>query len=97
MMRKHVLLPLAAALAAKLAPHRVPKFVASSGGCTAVAYWGGTLQVFAADGTLTTQQLQPQDISSLAWAGNTLILGQSDGCVLALQTTGNQRAYWKSP
>ena len=75
-----------AALTAKLAPYRVPKFVATSAGLTAVAYWGGTLQVFAADGTLKTQQLLPQDISALAWAGNTLIVGQSDGCLLALAT-----------
>ncbi len=76
-----------AALTAKLAPHRVPKFVATSFCLTAVAYWGGTLQVFAADGTLDTQQLQPQDISALAWSGNMLIVGQSDGCVLALETS----------
>ena len=76
-----------AALTAKLAPHRVPKFVVTSAGLTAVAYWGGTLQVFAADGTLNTQQLQPQDISALAWAGNTLIVGQSDGCVVSLEAS----------
>jgi hypothetical protein len=75
-----------AALTAKLAPHRVPKFIVTSSGRTALAYWGGTLQVFAADGTLSAQQLQPHDISALAWSGNTLILGQSDGCVLALET-----------
>jgi hypothetical protein len=73
-------------LTAKLAPHRVPKFVVTGAGLTAVAYWGGTLQVFAADGTLKTQQLLPQDITALAWAGNMLVVGQSDGCVLALET-----------
>ena len=51
----------------------------------AVAYWGGTLQIFTADGTLKTQQLQPQDISALAWSGQTLLVGQSDGCVLAVE------------
>jgi hypothetical protein len=75
-----------AALTAKLAPWRVPKFVASGADLTAVAYWGGTLQLFAADGTLKAQQLQPQDISAMVWAGNTLIVGQSDGCVVALKT-----------
>ena len=74
------------ALKAKLAPHRVPKFVVTRNGFTAVAYWGGTLQVFAADGTLNAQQLQPHDISAMAWVGNTLVLGQSDGCVVALET-----------
>jgi hypothetical protein len=74
-----------AALTAKLAPYRVPKFIVTGAGLTALAYWGGTLQVFAADGTLKTQQLQPQDISALAWAGNALIVGQSDGCVLGLE------------
>jgi hypothetical protein len=54
-------------------------------GLTAVAYWGGTLQVFSAEAALETQQLLPQDISSLAWVGDSLVAGQSDGRVVAVK------------
>jgi hypothetical protein len=79
-----------AALAKKLLADRVPKFVATHEGATAVAYWGGTLQVFDAGGALRTQQLQPQDITALAWAGTTIIVGQSDGCVVALKESAGE-------
>ena len=69
----------------KLAPDRLPKFLLAGNGITAVAYWGGTLQRFAADGTLLTQQVLPQDINALAWSGTTLVLGLSDGRVIALK------------
>jgi hypothetical protein len=74
-----------AALAQKLATNRVPKFVAAGNGMTAIAYWGGTLQVFAADGSLRSQQLQPQDITALACDRSTLLVGQSDGSVVAFK------------
>ncbi len=51
---------------------------------TAVSYWGGTVQIFAADGTLKTQQMLPQDISALLWHGDTLVCGLADGEILAL-------------
>ena len=79
-----------AALAKKLLADRVPKFVATHEGATAVAYWGGTLQVFDAGRALRTQQLQPQDITALAWAGTTIIVGQSDGCVVALKESAGE-------
>ncbi len=68
-----------------LAPHRVVKGVATANGLTAVAYWGGTLQLFAADGTLKAQQTLPTDINALTWAGTTLVVAQADGKVLGLQ------------
>jgi hypothetical protein len=74
-----------AVLSGRILPDRVPKFISVCDGSIAVAYWGGTLQIFAADGELRTQQLQPQDISALVWNGKTLIVGQSDGCVVAME------------
>ena len=65
--------------------NRVAKLTATAGGVTAVGYWGGTLQVFAADGSLKTQQQLPQDIAQLAWCGGTLVVGLADGKLIALQ------------
>lgn len=73
------------ALKAKLVPARVVKLVAGEGGLTAVAYWGGTLQVFDAAGEVKAQQLLPQDISGLAWAGGKVVAALADGRVLGLQ------------
>ena len=72
-------------LKGKLALNRVAKFITTSNGITAVAYWGGTLQTFGGDGAVKSRQLLPQDISALTWAGNTLIVGQADGNVVALE------------
>ena len=52
------------ALASKLVPNRLPRFAATGPAVGAIAYWGGTLQIFSADGALKAQQLQPQDISA---------------------------------
>ena len=51
---------------------------------TAVSYWGGTLQIFGADGAVKTQQMLPQDISSMAWQGANLVTGLADGSVMSL-------------
>lgn len=68
-----------------LLPYRIAKYQASQGNLTAIGYWGGTLQIFATDGTLQTQQLLPQDLVGLAWAGDQLISVQSDGRVTSFQ------------
>jgi len=68
-----------------LLPYRVPKFVATGNGLTAVGYWGGGLQVFAADGTLKAQQQLSQDIAGLTWFDTRLIAALADGRVQALQ------------
>jgi hypothetical protein len=65
--------------------NRLPKLTATAGGVMAVGYWGGTLQVFAADGTLKTEQQLPQDIAQLAWCGGKLVVGLADGKLVALQ------------
>lgn len=63
---------------------RVVKQVAAGNGFTAIGYWGGTLQVFDANGNLKSQQQLPQDLTGIAWLSDKLIVGQSDGTVLAL-------------
>ncbi len=74
-----------AELKAQLAPMRLPKFVAVANGRTAIAYWGGTLQLF--DGAvLKTQQQLPQDVAALAWQGDTLVAALADGIVVGLAT-----------
>ena len=70
----------------KLAADRLPKLMAAANGITAVGYWGGTLQTFDAQGNVKTQQVLPQDIASLVWAGNTLVVGLADGRVMGLST-----------
>lgn len=70
---------------AKLLPARVVKTVATGNGLTAVGYWGGTLQIFTADGTEKTRQMLPQDIAAMYWNGATLVVGLADGRVLGLK------------
>jgi hypothetical protein len=72
-------------LAKALAPSRVVKGVVTANGLTAVAYWGGLVQLFAADGALKAQVALPQDINALAWNGATLVVAQADGKVCGLQ------------
>lgn len=50
----------------------------------AISYWGGMLQLFAADGTLKTQQMLSQDITAMLWNDRTLIIGLAGGDILAL-------------
>src|SRR5262249_34019150 len=53
-------------------------------GVTAVAYWGGTVQVLGADGAVRTSQLLPQDLAGMAWLDGKLVVGLADGQVVAL-------------
>ena len=75
---------LAAITMEKLAPNRVVKMTATANNVTAVAYWGGTVQIFDAAGTLQSHQLLQQDIAGLAWLDTLLAVGLSDGRVLGL-------------
>jgi hypothetical protein len=67
----------------KLLPHRVIKWVAAEKGLTAIAYWGGTLQILDAHGAAKGQQLFSQDMAAMAWSGGKLIVALADGRVLA--------------
>ena len=66
-------------------PDRVIKFIAKGDGVTAVAYWGGLVKTFDAQGQCRTQQMMPQDIGAIAWFGDKLILGLADGMAMALE------------
>ncbi len=77
---------LPAALVKNIPPGRIVKRIATNGALTAVGYWGGTLQVWNADGTVKARQQLQQDISGLAWMGaDTLVVALSDGRVLSLK------------
>jgi len=65
--------------------NRLVKQVVTANNLTAIAYWGGALQIIAADGTLKAQQTLPQDINTLTWSGNTLVVCLADGKILGLQ------------
>ena len=69
---------------AKLLPNRIVKQTATGNGLTAVAYWGGALQTFDAAGNVKTEQMLPQDVTAMLWAGNTLVVATADGKVLGL-------------
>jgi hypothetical protein len=66
----------------KLVPHRIVKWVAADKGLTAVAYWGGTLQILDAHGATKARQLLPQDIAAMTWSGGKLAVALADGRVL---------------
>ena len=75
----------ALALAKKQSPkNRIVKMVAVGKDLVAVAYWGGSVQVVAADGQIRTAQLLPHDVTGLAWLDGKLVVGLSDGEVIAL-------------
>ncbi len=75
----------ALAIAKKQAPkNRIVKTVAVGKDLIAVAYWGGTVQVVDADGQVRTAQLLPHDVTSIASLDGNLVVGLSDGEVVAL-------------
>jgi len=64
---------------------RLPKYIAPRDGIVAVACWGGTLQLLdAATGKVMASELLPQDITGLAWMGDLLAVGLSDGQIAGL-------------
>ena len=67
----------------KLIPHRVVKYVAVDRGLTAIAYWGGALQVLADKGAAKYQQMLSQDVAAMAWSSGKLVVALADGSVLA--------------
>lgn len=63
---------------------RIVKLMATKAPVTAVAFWGGTLILYDAAGAPTSRQQMPQDITALAWLGDTLAVGLADGRVMGL-------------
>ena len=66
-------------------PTRLKKMVSSNGHLTAVAYWGGTLDILDDSGTARFAYRGPQDITALAWENSRLLVGDADGNLVALQ------------
>lgn len=71
-------------IAKNLHPARIVKFIQSKDDRTAVAYWGGTVEVFDGKGQVKTSQLLPHDVAGMKWLGTRLVIAQSDGSVIAL-------------
>jgi hypothetical protein len=64
---------------------RIVKLMATREPMSAVAHWGGTLVLYDnAAGTPKSRQQLPQDITALAWLGDSLVVGLADGRVVAL-------------
>ena len=68
----------------KAAPGRLAKLIATENGQTAVAYWGGRVEVYGKGGALRAAHSFVQDVTALAWAGRRLIVGDADGRLTAL-------------
>lgn len=69
---------------ARSGPSRIVKFVVPLGGGSAVAFWGGGLEIVSGDGTVQRRTRLDQDVTALASAGGTLLAGLADGRVLAV-------------
>jgi hypothetical protein len=67
----------------RVGPWRVVKLVAAHDGRTAVAYWGGRVEIFDKGGLRAARSL-PQDVTALAWSGRELVVGDADGRLVAL-------------
>ena len=65
-------------------PGRIVKFASSRGQIVAIGYWGGLVRVIGGDGKVTGARQFAHDVSGLAWMGETLVVGLSDGRVLGL-------------
>jgi hypothetical protein len=62
---------------------RIVKMVAAHDGLTAVAYWGGIVQVLRG-GEVQTSQLLPQDVAGLAWLDDKVVVGLANGEIVGL-------------
>jgi hypothetical protein len=65
-------------------PQRLVKFVVKHGERSAIAYWGGTLELRDAAGAVKTRNHLPQDVTALTSADKQLLVGLADGRVMAL-------------
>jgi hypothetical protein len=65
-------------------PGRLVKFVVKHGDLSAIAYWGGTLELHSPAGTVVARSRLPQDVTALTSTDKLLLVGLADGRVLAL-------------
>jgi hypothetical protein len=73
------------AAAQKHQPRFLAKFVQPLGDRTAVAYWGGRLELRDKEGKLLAASQLPQDISAMAGDGKIVVVGLADGRVLTVK------------
>jgi hypothetical protein len=66
-------------------PGRLVKLALSHGDETAVAYWGGTINLFDQSGALRATRHSPQDITAMRWVSRRLVIGDADGRLTALK------------
>ena len=71
---------------AKTRPTRLEKIALSKGHLTAVAYWGGALDIVDDSGGVKFAYRGSQDITALAWENSRLLVGDADGNLVALKT-----------
>ncbi|MGA2497957.1 MAG: hypothetical protein ABSH20_09460 [Tepidisphaeraceae bacterium] len=81
---------LAPPIGPKLLGDRIVKLVQNHPAHVAVGYWGGTLQMFATDGTLESQCLLDDDISAMTWLGDVLVVAKSGGSVIGIKAERNK-------
>ena len=58
---------------------------ATQNGNTAVAYWGGLVQILDGSGAVKAARTLPQDVSDLQWTDKGLVAALADGQVLVLK------------
>lgn len=58
---------------------KVRQVLKNDDGNSAVAFYGGRLQIFANDGALLAEEQFPQDITALCWNRKNLLVAQADG------------------
>jgi hypothetical protein len=63
---------------------RIVKHAVSRGQRVAVGYWGGLVRIVSPDGKAQMAHQFQHDIAGLAWFGDRLVVGLSDGRVLGL-------------
>jgi hypothetical protein len=64
---------------------RLIKLAADSNGATAVAYWGGLVEVLDQGGKVVASHRCAQDITALDWLGANVVLGDADGRLMCLR------------
>jgi hypothetical protein len=74
------------AAAQKRQPKFLVKLVQPLGDRQAIGYWGGRLEVRSAAGDLIAETELPQDITSLATAGQQLVVGLADGRIYTVKS-----------
>jgi hypothetical protein len=64
---------------------RISKVAAACEDLVAVSYWGGNLRIVDRGGKVRFEQNMAQDIAVMEWAKDGLVVGLTDGCVVALK------------